>query len=84
MSVLLFPMWLLSGAFFPAPAAGWLAWVMRLNPLTYGVTGLRQVMFPQIQAAGTPLAVNLAVMALFAAVCTVFDVWLTTRAPRQS
>lgn len=41
MSVFLFPMWLLSGAFFPATGDGWLAWIVRLNPLTYGVAGLR-------------------------------------------
>ncbi len=41
MSVFLLPMWLLSGAFFPAGGEGLLAWVVRLNPLTYGVAGLR-------------------------------------------
>ncbi|HEX6961490.1 MAG TPA: ABC transporter permease [Lacipirellula sp.] len=41
MSVFLLPMWLLSGAFFPAGGSGALAWVIRLNPLTYGVAGLR-------------------------------------------
>ena len=41
MSVFLLPMWLLSGAFFPGGGSGWLAWVIRLNPLTYGVAGLR-------------------------------------------
>jgi ABC-2 type transport system permease protein len=41
MSVFLLPMWLLSGAFFPAAGESWLAWVVRLNPLTYGVAGLR-------------------------------------------
>ena len=29
MSVILMPMWLLSGSFFPVPASGWLSWVMR-------------------------------------------------------
>ena len=51
MSVLLMPMWLLSGAFFPVPALGidanWsevaLHWVMRLNPLTYAVSGARHL-----------------------------------------
>ena len=43
MSVFLFPMWLLSGSFFPAEGAGpVLAWILRLNPLTYGVKALRQ------------------------------------------
>ena len=41
MSVFLFPMWLLSGAFFPMDVGGWLGWIIRLNPLTYGVAGLR-------------------------------------------
>ncbi|MAT68762.1 MAG: ABC transporter [Planctomycetaceae bacterium] len=41
MSVFLLPMWLLSGAFFPAGGSGWLAWIVRANPLTYGVAGLR-------------------------------------------
>jgi ABC-2 type transport system permease protein len=41
MSVFLLPMWLLSGAFFPAGGSGALAWVISLNPLTYGVAGLR-------------------------------------------
>jgi ABC-2 type transport system permease protein len=41
MSVFLLPMWLLSGAFFPATGGGWLTWIVQLNPLTYGVAGLR-------------------------------------------
>jgi ABC-2 type transport system permease protein len=41
MSVFLLPMWLLSGAFFPMDVSGWLGWIVRLNPLTYGVAGLR-------------------------------------------
>lgn len=41
MSVFLFPMWLLSGAFFPSDVGGWLGWIVFLNPLTYGVAGLR-------------------------------------------
>lgn len=54
MSVLLFPMWLLSGAFFPIPApsggasAHVLHWLMRLNPLSYGVAGVRGSLFPNL------------------------------------
>lgn len=44
MSVFLMPMWLLSGSFFPPGESGWLSWVIRLNPLTYGVAGLRRIM----------------------------------------
>ena len=44
-NLILLPMWLLSGAFFPlAGAPGWLQWAMRLNPLTYGMTALRSVL----------------------------------------
>jgi len=42
MSVFLLPMWLLSGAFFPPGGDGWLSWIVRLNPLTYGVAGMRR------------------------------------------
>ncbi len=45
MSVFLMPMWLVSGAFFPAGESGFLAWVIRLNPLTYGVAGIRRLMY---------------------------------------
>jgi ABC-2 type transport system permease protein len=53
MNLVLMPMWLLSGAFFPAPA--WnaaasasdrvLHLAMRLNPLTYCVAGARQLLY---------------------------------------
>ena len=43
MSVFLLPMWLLSGSFFPADQ-GILGAIIRLNPLTYGVAGLRHLL----------------------------------------
>ncbi len=46
MSIFLLPMWLLSGSVFPVEgAATWLVWVMRLNPLTYGVEALRRALW---------------------------------------
>jgi ABC-2 type transport system permease protein len=46
MMVLLMPMWLLSGAFFPSDGApGWLEAVMAVNPLTYGVASVRHAMY---------------------------------------
>lgn len=88
MSVFLLPMWLLSGAFFPAGDSGWLSWVIRLNPLTYGVTGLRRLMSPGLDAAagsGLPgFGVCLVVTLLFGTVCTGLAVWLTRqRTPRD-
>jgi ABC-2 type transport system permease protein len=44
MSVFLLPMWLLSGAFFP-PGDNWIGWVIRANPLTYAVAGLRRLLY---------------------------------------
>jgi len=42
MNLILIPIWLLSGAFWPVEGAPpWLEWTMRLNPLTYGVAALR-------------------------------------------
>lgn len=50
MSLILMPMWLLSGAFFPVPQPGAesslgqviMHWIMRCNPLSYAVAGLRR------------------------------------------
>ncbi len=55
MSIFLIPMWLLSGAFFPADDS-WLRWVLRVNPLTYAVAGLRRLLYwdPFSQAADVP------------------------------
>ena len=60
----LMPMWLLSGAFFPIPAPGVeatvgqliLHWVMRLNPLSYSIAQMRQLMYPEIDFAATTWA----------------------------
>jgi ABC-2 type transport system permease protein len=52
MSVFLLPMWLLSGSFFP-PGSGPLEWVVRANPLTYGVAGLRRYLTFADEAAAT-------------------------------
>ena len=46
MNLILIPIWLLSGAFFPsAGAPNWLAWVMKLNPLTYGLAAFRHILY---------------------------------------
>lgn len=81
MSVFLLPMWLLSGSFFPAPPAGWLAWVVRLNPLTYGTAGLRRIITPNVDAvANLPtLTVSTAVTILSACVYIAIAIWMTNR-----
>ena len=46
MNLFLIPLWLLSGAVFPASGApAWLGWVMRLNPLSYGVAAIRDGLY---------------------------------------
>jgi ABC-2 type transport system permease protein len=52
MNLLLMPMWLLSGAFFPVPKPDvasrigeqGLHWLMRFNPVTYSVAGIRSLL----------------------------------------
>lgn len=78
MNLALMPMWLLSGAFFPIPALGGDAsasdfvmhWIMRLNPLTYCVAGVRQMLSAAPLPAGffaPPLTMCWVVAILFAA-----------------
>lgn len=55
MSILLLPMWLLSGSFFPGGQSGWLSLIIRLNPLTYGVAGLRRLLYSQNLPVGEAL-----------------------------
>ena len=46
MNLFLMPLWFLSGALFPAEGAmGGFKWVMRANPLSYGLDGLRQAIY---------------------------------------
>lgn len=46
MNLFLIPLWFLSGALFPASSAvGFLGWIMRLNPLSYGLDGIRTTLY---------------------------------------
>jgi ABC-2 type transport system permease protein len=77
-NLLLLPLWMLSGAIFPASGAtGWLRALMRVNPLTYGTDALRNALFPA-QTTGFSLSVNLGVtiafcLLVFAASWTIVD-----------
>lgn len=70
MTAFLMPMWLLSGSFFPAqgvPAV--LGWIIALNPLTYGVTALRRILYlesPEAVSDLPTMGVSLLVVLLFA------------------
>ena len=76
MSVVLMPMWLVSGAFFPGGGSTVLDWIIRLNPLTYGVAGVRRLLYSDSfgmmdgEVAGLPgMSVCVGVSVLFGAVC---------------
>jgi ABC-2 type transport system permease protein len=67
-NLFLIPLWLVSGALFPlSGASGWIRVIMRLNPLTYGVEGLRQLLYPEAQGS-FPLSSDLATLTLFSLV----------------
>lgn len=79
MNLVLVPMWLLSGALFPASgASSWIGWIMAVNPLTYGLAAVRRAMYPDASGVVTSLptmSTSLAVTVLFALAM----IWLATR-----
>lgn len=78
MNLLLVPMWLLSGAVFPAAgAATWLQWIMAANPMTYGVAALQRVLLGH--ADGPSLTASLSITALFGAAMLAAGVALVER-----
>ncbi|RPH75136.1 MAG: multidrug ABC transporter permease, partial [Candidatus Rokuibacteriota bacterium] len=67
MNVFLIPMWILSGALFPAEgAAGWVRALMLVNPLTYGVSAMRWFFYDRALPGEPPLWVSLTVVVGFA------------------
>ncbi len=82
MNLLLFPMWMLSGAFFPeSSAALWLKWIMRINPLTYGLSALRAVLEgPGAGGSSGPAAgLSLTVLVAFSLAALALAVWIAAR-----
>ncbi len=79
MNLLLVPMWILSGALFPASgASSWIAWIMAANPLTYGLAAVRRAMYPDasgVVASLPAMSISLSVTVLFALAM----IWLATR-----
>src|SRR5271157_5281561 len=65
-NLFLIPLWLLSGALFPlSGASGWIRALMYMNPLTYGVEALRDLLYPGMETA-FPLPSAMATLLLFA------------------
>ncbi len=83
MNLFLIPMWLLSGAFFPASgAARWVRGLMALNPLTYGVSALRSAVYSggaKLDAPIPPMPFSLAVSVGFCAATIAISLWVAAR-----
>jgi ABC-2 type transport system permease protein len=73
MTVFLMPLWLLSGAPFPAHGApAWLEALIACNPLTYGLAAFRRSLYPAgagVVADLPRLVPSLVVTVLFGAIC---------------
>ena len=67
-NLFLIPLWLVSGALFPLTGASKLIQVlMRLNPLTYGLAALRELLYPGAETT-FPLSSSIATLVLFSLV----------------
>ncbi|MEE9520146.1 MAG: ABC transporter permease [Dehalococcoidales bacterium] len=86
--MLMFPMVFLSGAFFPLRGLpGWMNVLMKINPATYGITPIRQVILgasPEspfgITLFGHTMSLwnNVAVLAVFGVIATLLAIWSFT------
>jgi ABC-2 type transport system permease protein len=85
MSVVLIPMWVLSGAMFPVRGAGpVLGALMQLNPMRFCVEAVRTALYGEaatraVSAAGSSSAANLVGLAAFAAVVLAVSAWRVGR-----
>ncbi|MBI4286644.1 MAG: ABC transporter permease [Chloroflexi bacterium] len=85
MQMLMFPMTFLSGVFFPLQGLpAWMDFLTKINPATYGIAPIREVMLGTLP--GSPFAVtlfghvmtlweNIGVMAGFGAIMLVLAMW---------
>jgi len=78
-NLFLIPLWLLSGALFPlSGASGWIRVLMYLNPLTYGVEALRDLLYPGMDTK-FPLPSSIATLILFSLVMFSFAFLMANR-----
>jgi len=87
MSVLLIPLWILSGAMFPlikaAHGSRWIYWLGRANPMAYAVAGVRRALYGGAPPGGggvpTTAALELGVTLAFAVVAVLVAVRVCSR-----
>jgi daunorubicin resistance ABC transporter membrane protein len=82
MSVLLIPLWIVSGAMFPmAGGPRWIAGIGRANPMAYAVAGVRRALYGGAApgVASQSAALELGITALFALVMVLAAVGVCSR-----
>jgi ABC-2 type transport system permease protein len=68
MNLFLIPLWLMSGALFPAEGASrWMQIVIHFNPLHYGLSAIRAILYPGA-VTGPSLGLSLIVLVAFAVI----------------
>jgi ABC-2 type transport system permease protein len=66
MNLILFPLWMISGAIFTAEKAhGWMRLVMELNPLTYSMNALREFLETGAAFSAPGMELNMTITVLF-------------------
>ncbi len=85
-NLIFIPMWLVSGALFPMSGASpWIAWLMRVNPLTYSTAGLQRLLFlehPSV-APGPSFSLALGVTLLFSLLAFLLALVVVVQRPYQ-
>jgi daunorubicin resistance ABC transporter membrane protein len=80
MSLILMPLWVVSGAMFPVPEHSWLALVMQANPLTYVVASVHSALAgAQASLVTIGLSQSLFLSGLFAVVMLAFAIAVSRR-----
>jgi ABC-2 type transport system permease protein len=85
MNLILIPIWLLSGAFFPIEGApAWLEWTMRLNPLTYAMAALRHALYLSSSGGETSAPASIETSIAISIVFAVLTFALAARTARRA
>ena len=81
MNLFLIPMWMLSGALFPAASAPrFLQWIIAANPVSYSVTGLQRALLPSVVPEGAAsMSACLIILAAFSVVMLGLSVFVASR-----
>jgi ABC-type multidrug transport system permease subunit len=81
MNVFLMPLWMLSGALFPAAPDSWVRYAVAVNPVAYGTAAIRRAFYGDaVQLASVPsYTASMVVSIVFAAVMFFLAVWMVRR-----